>query len=251
MQANTLTESQWKIIKKYLPESERKRKHDLREIFEALFYILKTGCHWRMLPNNYPKWELVYYYYSKWRDEELFVHLNDMIRETVRIKSNKRAQCSVAIIDSQSVKTTRRGGLRGIDGNKRIKGRKRHIMVDTMGNIITNVVHVANIHDSKGAYLVLKNLNENIYGIQLIYADCGYRGELIQTAKNIYNYELKISPKIKEMTKNRVSPKRWIVERTFAWLESFRRLSKDFEYLLESSQAMIYLASLKLLLNKI
>ena len=120
MQSNTLTESQCKIIKKYLPESERKRKHDLREIFDALFYILKTGCHWRMLPNNYPKWELVYYYYSKWRDEELFVHLNDMIRETVRIISNKRAQCSVAIIDSQSVKTTRRGGLRGVDGNKRI-----------------------------------------------------------------------------------------------------------------------------------
>jgi len=251
MQANTLTESQWEVIKKYLPKRARKRKHDLRDIFEAFFYILKTGCHWRMLPKNYPKWELVYYYFSKWRDEELFVHLNDMTRETIRIKSNKNAQCSVAIIDSQSIKTTRRGGLRGFDGNKKIKGRKRHLMVDTMGNIITNVVHVANIHDSKGAYLVLKNLNENIYGIKVIYADCGYRGELIQAVKNSYNYELKISPKINDNKVNKVSPKRWIVERTFSWLENFRRLSKDFEYLLESSQAMIYLASIKLLLNKI
>ena len=142
MNAKALTESQWKVIKKFVPLTERKRKHDLRIIFEAFFYILKTGCHWRMLPDNYPKWELVYYYFSKWRDEELFVHLNDMARGKVRKKSNKKAQCSVAIIDSQSIKTTRRGGLRGVDGNKKIKGRKRHIMVDTMGNMITNVVHV-------------------------------------------------------------------------------------------------------------
>jgi transposase len=194
---------------------------------------------------------LVYYYFSRWRDEELFVHLNDMIREIIRVKSNKNAQCSVVIIDSQSIKTTRRGGLRGVDGNKKIKGRKRHIMVDTMGNVVTSIVHVANIHDSKGALLVLKNLNENTHGVKVIYADCGYRGELIEIAKRKYDYALKISPKIKDNSTAKVSPKRWIVERTFAWLESFRRLSKDFEYLLESSQAMIYLASIKLLINKI
>lgn len=250
MSAKALTESQWEVIKYFVPKVDRKRKHDLRLIFEAFFYVLKTGCHWRMLPDNYPKWELVYYYFSKWRDDEVFVHLNDMAREQIRKKHNKKSQCSVAIIDSQSVKTTRRGGLRGIDGNKKIKGRKRHIMVDTMGNIITNIVHVANIHDSKGARLVLKNLNENIYGIKVIYADCGYRGELIDIAKCNYNYELKISPKIKDDALNKVSPKRWIVERTFSWLENFRRLSKDFEYLLESSQAMLYLASLKIILNK-
>jgi transposase len=251
MNAKALTESQWKVIQNFVPSNGRKRKHDLRIIFEAFFYVLKTGCHWRMLPDNYPKWELVYYYFSKWRDEELFTYLNDMAREELRRKSNRKAQCTVAIIDSQSVKTTRRGGLRGVDGNKKIKGRKRHIMVDTMGNIITNIVHVANIHDSKGAHLVFKNLNENMNGVKVIYADCGYRGELIEIAKSKYNYELKISPKIKETLINKVSPKRWIVERTFSWLESFRRLSKDFEYLLESSQAMLYLASLKLILNKI
>jgi transposase len=250
MNTKALTESQWKVIKKFVPLSNRKRKHDLRLIFEAFFYILKTGCHWRMLPDSYPKWELVYYYFSKWRDEELFTHLNDMAREEVRKKNNKDAQCSVAIIDSQSVKTTRRGGLRGFDGNKKIKGRKRHIMVDTMGNMVTNIVHVANIHDSKGAHLVFKNLKENIYGLKMIYADCGYRGELIETVKKRYNYELRISPKIKD-TLMEISPKRWVVERTFSWLENFRRLSKDFEYLLESSQAMLYLASIKLILNKI
>ena len=149
------------------------------------------------------------------------------------------------------MKTTRRGGLRGIDGNKKIKGRKRHIVVDTMGNVVANVVHTANLHDNQGASLVFQNLKENIYGIKTLYGDCGYRGKLIELAKNKYNYELKISPKIKDMAPTRVSPKRWIVERTFAWFENFRRLSKDFEYLLESSQAMIDLAAIRILLNKI
>ena len=251
MQANALSETQWKIIKKFIPEIKRKRKHDLRLIFEAMFYLLVSGCQWRMLPLVYPKWQLVYYYFTKYRDEEIFEYLNDMVREIVRQVHEKNAQCSVGIIDSQSIKTTRRGGLRGVDGNKKIKGRKRHLVVDTMGNIVTNIVHVANMHDSKGASLVFQNLKENTCGIKTIYADCGYRGDLIEQTKIKFNYDLKISPKIKDQTQGKVSPKRWIIERTFSWFENFRRLSRDFEYLLESSQAMIYLASLKLLLNKI
>jgi len=251
MQTIALSEPQWKVIEKYLSDYNRKRKYELKLIFEAFFYVLKTGCQWRMLPPNYPKWQLVYYYFAKWRDEEIFVYLNDMVRERVREKSTRNAQCSVGIIDSQSVKTTRRGGLRGIDGNKKIKGRKRHIVVDTMGNIITNIVHVANIHDSKGAHLVFKNLKENMFGIKTIFADNGYRGSLIEMAKQKYDYDLKISPKIKDTSQKKVSPKRWIVERTFSWLENFRRLGKDYEYLLETSQTMLYLASLKLFLNKI
>ena len=251
MQLNALSETQWKSIKKFLPNATRKRKHHLKLIFEGMFYLLITGCQWRMLPKQYPKWQLVYYYFSKYRDEEIFEYLNDMVREIIREMHHKNAQCSVGIIDSQSVKTTRRGGLRGFDGNKRIKGRKRHVVVDTMGNVVTNVVHVANLHDSKAASLVFQNLKENICGIKTIFADCGYRGELTNNAKSKFNYDLKISPKIKDQTQGKVSPKRWIIERTFAWFENFRRLSKDFEYLLESSQAMIYLASLKLLLNKI
>ena len=251
MQANALSETQWKSIKKFIPNAKRKRKHNLKLIFEAMFYLLISGCQWRMLPVHFPKWQLVYYYFAKYRDEEIFEYLSDMAREIVRESHDKDAQCSVGIIDSQSIKTTRRGGLRGIDGNKKIKGRKRHLVVDTMGNIVTNIVHVANIHDSKGASLVFQNLKENICGIKTIYGDCGYRGDLKEQAKNKFNYDLKISPKIKDQTQGKVSPKRWIIERTFAWFENFRRLSRDFEYLLESSQAMIYLASLKLLLNKI
>ena len=246
MNSNDLTDTQWQVIKKLIPNTERKRKHDLRAIFDAIFYVLKTGSHWRMLPEGYPKWQLVYFYFSKWRDEELFVHMNDLVREETRMAHNKKAQCTAVIIDSQSVKTTRRGGLRGVDGNKKINGRKRHVLVDTMGNIVSNVVHPANIHDSVGAKLLFKNVGENIHGIRTVFADGGYRGKLMEHVKMRYGYQLKIVSKISK----KISPKRWIVERTFAWLESFRRLSKDFEYLLESSQVMLYLASLKLMLNK-
>lgn len=109
MQAHTLTESQWQVIKNIYQEVIVNAKHDLRAIFDVMFYVLKTGCHWRMLSTNCPKWELVYYYFSRWRDEDLFVHLNDMTIEIIRLKCNKNAQCSVAIIDSQSIKTTCRG----------------------------------------------------------------------------------------------------------------------------------------------
>ncbi len=251
MKGQNLSNAQWQRIEKYLTETSRIRKHSLRNIFDGLFYVLKTGCQWRLLPDCYPKWELVYYYFSKWRDSELFLHLNDMLREFVREKEGRQGQCSVVIIDSQSVKTTRKGGFRGVDGNKKINGRKRHLIVDTQGNIVCNLVHPANFHDSKSADLVLMDLKDNQYGVKTVFADCGYRGELIENTKRKYGYDLIISPKIKDQTNGRVSPKRWIVERTFAWLENFRRLSKDFEFLLQSSQAMIYLAAIKLLLNKI
>jgi transposase len=245
------TDAQWQIIEKFLDYNKRKRKNDLRTILDAIFYLLVTGCQWRNLPKDFPKWQLVYYYFSKWRDEELFVYINDMLVEKTRIESDKSAQCSLVIIDSQSVKTTRVGGLRGYDGNKKIKGRKRHVVVDSLGNIVSNIVHPANIHDSVGAKLTIKNLFENTFGIKYMYADCGYRGKLIDNVKQDYDLLLNISPKIKDHVVNKVSPKRWLIERTFSWFENFRRLSKDFEYLLESSQAMIYIASIKLLLNKI
>ena len=251
MYSTNSTDAQWEIIYKYLNGQNRKRKNELRTIFDAIFYLLTTGCQWRNLPQNFPKWQLVYYYFSKWRDEELFVYINDMLRENNRSKNNKPEQSTMIIIDSQSVKTTRRGGLRGFDGNKKINGRKRHVIVDSLGNIVSNIVNPANIHDSIGAKLTIKNLYENSFGITVAFADCGYRGSLIDHVKQTHSLDLKISPKIKDETSFKVSPKRWMIERTFSWFENFRRLSKDFEYLLETSQAMLYLASIKLLLNKI
>jgi transposase len=251
MYTTNLTDAQWQVIKNFIADVERKRKHDLRNIFNAIFYILKTGCQWRMLPKEFPKWQLVYYYFAKWRDTEEFEYINDMLRENVRKKLGRNASPSAGIVDSQSVKTTRRGGLRGIDGNKKINGRKRHIVVDTLGFILAVIIHPANMHDSVGAELLLRKLKENFFGLKVIFADGGYRGELIEWAKNTLGYLLKIVMRTDNQKGFKVLPKRWIVERTFSWFENHRRLSKDFEYLLETSEAMIHLASIKLLLNKI
>ena len=173
MNKERLSDAQWQRIEKYLGFPNRKRKRSLREISDALFYLLKTGCQWRMLPENYPKWELVYYYFSKWRDLELLDELNTMLRGAERKKNGKNEQCSLVVIDSQSVRTTRVGGLRGVDGNRKINGGKRHLVVDTRGNVVSNIVHPANIDDSKGAELTIRNLNDNIHGVIVIYADCG------------------------------------------------------------------------------
>ena len=173
---------------------------------DAIFYLLVTSCQWRNLPKDF----------SKWRDEELFVYINDMLVEKTRIESDKSAQCSLVIIDSQSIKTTRVGGLQGYDGNKKINRRKRHVVVDSLGNIVSNLVHPANIHDSVGAKLTIKNLFENTFGIKYMFADCGYRGKLIDNVKQEYNLSLNISPKIKDQIVNKVSPKRWLIARTFS-----------------------------------
>jgi len=246
-----LSDSQWSAILVILGD-KRKRKHSLREIFDAVFYMVKTGCQWRMLPNDFPKWQLVYYYFNKWKWDGTIKEIHDRLRDLTRKKAGKKHSPSLGLIDSQSVKTTRSGGLcRGIDGGKNTKGRKRHIVVDTMGLILAVVVHAANIHDSKGAPFVLSELKFRFSRLVKIIADGGYRGELIEKTKKVYGWTLEVILRKDDSTKFQVIPKRWVVERTFAWFESHRRLSKDFEYYTETSQAMILVTMTKLMLNRI
>ena len=249
--SSNLTDSQWKTILDILKD-KRKRKHTLREIFDALFYLLKTGCQWRMLPLHFPSWKLVYYYFSKWKNDGTIELIHELLRSKTRLKAGKEESPSIGIIDSQSVKTTRIGGLnRGIDGGKKTKGRKRHIIVDTMGLLLAVVVHAANEHDSKAAPLVIAELRGRFSRIVKIIADGGYRGVLIENTRKAFGWAVEIVLRSDTSTKFEVLPKRWIVERTFAWFESYRRLSKDFEYQTETSQAMIQLAMIKLMLNRI
>lgn len=246
-----LTDSQWNTILDILKD-KRKRKHTLREIFDALFYLLKTGCQWPMLPLHFPSWKLVYYYFTKWKNDGTIELIHELLRDKTRKKAGRNESPSVGIIDSQSVKTTRIGGLsRGIDGGKKTKGRKRHIVVDTMGLLLAVVVHAANEHDSKSAPMVIEELRGRFARLVKIIADGGYRGELIENTRKIYGWIVEVVLRSDNTTKFEVLPKRWIVERTFAWFESYRRLSKDFEYQTETSQAMIQLAMIKLMLNRI
>jgi putative transposase len=249
--STNLSDSQWMLLSGILNDN-RKRKHSLRDIFNAIFYLLKTGCQWRMLPGCFPKWELVYYYFTKWKNYGIIEQINELIRNKIRKKAGRYESPSLACIDSQSIKTTRLGGeYRGFDGGKMIKGRKRHIITDTMGLLLAVVVHAANVHDSKGASDVIALLKGRFERLVKIVADGGYRGELIEKTKTKFGLILEIVLRSDHSSKFTVIPQRWVVERTFAWFESYRRLSKDFEYLTDTSEAMIQFAMIKLMLNRI
>jgi transposase len=250
MYATNLTDAQWQVMKDLLPGSNRKRKYPLRSIVNALFYLVKTGCQWRMLPSDFPKWQIVYYYFKKWSELEIIDEINQAVIEKKRLFSGRSKYTSTVIIDCQSVKTTMLGGIRGYDGNKKINGRKRHLAVDTQGNIIECLVHSAKQHESKTAELLLRKLKEEQFALKKIIADGGYRGELIEIAHRKYQLQLEVIKRNEENKRFSVQPIRWIVERTIAWFNGYRRLSKDFERFLETSRAMIFLFSIRLSLNK-
>jgi putative transposase len=252
MQTTDLSNTQWQFIKSSLDIEDRKRKYDLREIWNAINYLVKTGCQWRMLPKEYPKWQLVYYYYSKWASLELFDLLLEKLRIKVRVKMRQKGDVSLGIMDSQSVRWGINKSLNGFDGNKKIKGIKRHVVVDKNGFLIAVMATVAHIHDSKAALLLMRVLKEFLCSIKVILADGGYRGELAQEVKKKFGYMIKVVMRTDNKTVD-FEPvnKRWIIERTFSWFDNDRRLCRNYEMLLETSETMVKLSAIKLLLNKI
>ncbi len=198
----------------------------------AILYLLKTGCQWRMIPNDFAPWESVYYYFSKWKNEGVVEELLDTLRSKVRIMSGRNESPSHGVIDSRSVKTSHHvDSDRGLDGNKKVKGRKQHIIVDTQGSLMSITVHEANVHDGKGTPEVIENLSCKLPRLAKILADGGYRGNLADWALDKFGWELEVVLGPDECpSKFKVIPKRWIVERTFAWLENFRRLTIGYEY---------------------
>jgi len=229
----------------------RKRSVNLREIINALCYMLRSGCQWRLLPPEFPKWQTVYYYFRKWRNAEWFVELNHQLRKRVRLKAGKESDPSAAIIDSQSAKTDEQGVVRGYDAGKKVKGRKRHILVDTLGLLLTVKVLTADIQDRDGAKQLMKSIKEQMPRLYLIWADGGYRGKLIKWVLVNYLWILEIVKRSDDLKGFQVLPKRWIVERTFSWLNRNRRLSKDYERELTSSEAWIYFSMSILMLKRL
>jgi len=222
-----VTNSQWQVIEKFL-DTSRKRKYDLREIINAILYLVKTGCQWRMLPKDFPQWQLVYYYFCNWNKDGTIEQIHESLVEKIRVKAGKKEEPTVGIIDAQSIRTTCVSSQSsGFDAGKKIKGRKRHLVVDTLGLILCAVVHSADIQDRDGAKIVLAALKEKWKKIIKIIADGGYRGSLIDYVKQTLGYTLEII-KRDELHQFKVLPKRWIVERTFAWMDTNRRNSKDY-----------------------
>ncbi len=252
-----LTDAQWQMIEPMVVKKRRGPGRpmtlDIRAVVNAILYVLRTGCQWAYLPKEYPNYNSVFYHYQKWCWDETWETINTALREQVRQKAGREAQPSLAIIDSQSVKTTEVGGEHGFDGAKKVNGRKRHILVDTMGNLLSVVVHAANIGEREGGKRLLIQVPEALWQrLEKILADGGYDGdEFAFWVEDVCGVELEISLRPSGAKGFVLLAVRWVVERTFAWLGRYRRLSKDFERLVEHSAGMIYLASLHRLLNRL
>ncbi|KAF5063302.1 IS5 family transposase ISMac15 [anaerobic digester metagenome] len=205
-----------------------------------------------MLPADFAPWNTIYFYYRKWKLEGVIEQIHEFLRSLVRKKAGRDESPSLGIIDSRSVKTSRQSAQeRGYDGAKKIKGRKQHIIVDTLGLLLAVVVHSATTHDSSAAFSVMESLKYRFSLLKTIIADGGYRGELAEKIKNAFGWKLQVVLRSDTTKKFEVLPKRWIVERTLSWFEGFRRLSKDYEVLTKTSEHMIMLAMIKIMLNKI
>jgi putative transposase len=245
-----MTDSQWQFTKEFL-NTERKRKHDLRLIFDAIRWINKTGLQWRELEQTiFPKWQITYYYFRKWKKQGVIFSILRAIVKLERIRQNREEEPSMGAIDSQSVKK----GMfvsddTGIDGNKKVNGRKRHILTDSLGLPITISVTAANVYDGNEGKNLIKKIQNVTSRLTLIRADDTYKGSFVDEAKALgYDVEFGQKP---ESTKGFVPQKgRWQVERSFAWLNPFRRLSKDYEKTKESSVTFIELAFLDILLGR-
>jgi putative transposase len=246
--------TQWQLIEKYFPASKRgrPRKWAMWQVLNAIFYVTRTGCQWRMLPKEYPPWQTVYGYYRRWLKAGVWETLNTALVRQVRTQAGREPEPSAAVMDSQSVKTSEGGEARGVDVYKQTNGRKRHIVVDTLGLLWVVVVHSASVQDAAGGQVVLQRLFDRIKRskfnrwcrLKLIWVDGAY-ASLIETAHQLFGWRLEVVSRLAGTKGFQILPHRWVVERTFGWLGRYRRLARDYEHTTASSEAMTYLASIR------
>ena len=246
-----LTDAEWTILDPFLPppaKTGRNRAHSMREIVNAISYVLRGGIAWRLMPDTFPPWQTVHSWFARLRDEGTWETINHHLVMRDRERTGREASPTAAVVDSQSVKTTESGGVRGYDAGKKIKGRKRHAMVDTDGRALKLQAHAADIQDRDGAGPLLRASRPSWPFVQLAYADAGYQGPRVAAASSI---RVEIVRKIEGQVGFAVHARRWVVERFFAWINRNRRLAKDVEATIGSAEAFLYAASAIILLRRL
>jgi transposase len=253
--ASDATEAEWAVIVPHLPAEPRRgrpRTTSLRAVVNAILYIVQTCCQWRLLPKEFPPFTTVQYYFYRWRDDGTWLRINHELVMLVREREGREASPSAGVIDSQSVKTTEAGGPRGYDAGKKIKGRKRHLLTDTLGHLVAAFVHPADVQDRDGAPKLLGAIRGAFPWLRHVFADAAYAGgKLEQSLAKLGQWTLEIVRRSDAVQGFELLPRRWVVERTIAWLNRNRRLAKDFEATIESAHAWLMIASVKMLLRRL
>jgi len=252
---SSLTDAQWEYLKPMLPKpSKRGRpRTDLRQVLDAIFYVVKGGIQWRYLPADFPPWQTVYGIFRRWKLSHFWAALNDALRILVRKAQGKRSQPTAAILDSQSVKSAGHGGPVGFDAGKRIKGRKRHLLIDTLGLVLGVVVTPADTTERDGGKAVLGRVLGWLASLRLLWVDGGYTGDTFANWVKALRAKLAVEvvKRSDDVRGFKVLPRRWVVERTFGWLMYQRRLVRDYERTISSAEAWIYIAMIRIQLRRL
>jgi putative transposase len=278
-----LTDREWSLLEPLLPVPKKRgrpRLHSPRAILNAIFYVLKSGCQWRMLPRDFPPWKTVFHYFRKWRLDGAWERINRVLRRRLREKLGRDPEPSAGIVDSQSVKTTVVGGeQRGFDGGKKVRGRKRHILVDTEGMVVEARVHSAKVPDQDGIRRLLEPARERLPRLSRLWVDAGYRGRGKEWAEETLGVEVEVVNRTAKPPPEKVLriwarewfregrkadlrklpdcpafenlPRRWVAERTFAWISHNRRMSKDYEQLCSTGEVFVHAAMARLMARRL
>jgi putative transposase len=249
-----LSDPQWELLEPLIPPASpggRPRTQNMRLIVNAIFYVIRAGCAWEMLPKEFPPKSTVFYYFNIWRRNETWKLFNAALREKLRVAQGRNATPSAGVLDSQSVKSSDSCESLGFDAGKKINGRKRHILVETTGLVLLAIVHRASIQDRDGARLVLEQARTQFPTLQKIWADGGYAGKLVEWVTQTCGWILEIVKRSDHAVGFKLLPRRWVVERTFGWLMKYRRFSRDYEHYSQTGEAMIYAAMTHLMLRRL